>query len=212
MDASISVRQGRSRLAWQLVPCVLWILGPLKSCGAAHPDGVNVVSVLPEPTTVLRWLSMPVNRLFPASRSSSFCSHLPAEPGRATPLPSHGPAFRATLVEGGRGRADEAENQISLPDRRAAGGVARCEPGLDFRKQACPNGKRVAGAGARSCSANGCRLGIHGGQSRPPGPSGLHGRWRVPRASLRHCWSHHRSVFHDAFRLHDAVREFQSAQ
>lgn len=37
MDASISVRQGRSRLAWQLVPCVLWILGPLKSCGPLIP-------------------------------------------------------------------------------------------------------------------------------------------------------------------------------
>lgn len=31
-------------------------------------------------------------------------------------------------------------------------------------------------------------------------------------ASLRHCWSHYRSVFHDAFRLHDAVREFQPTQ
>ena len=46
---------------------------------------------------------MPVRRPLPASRSSSFCSHLPAEPGRATSLPSYGPAFRATLVEGGRG-------------------------------------------------------------------------------------------------------------
>ena len=34
----------------------------------------------------------------------------------------------------------------------------------------------------------------------------------VPGASLRHCRSHYRSVFHDAFRLHDAVREFQPTQ
>ena len=187
--------------------------GPIEELRAAHPDGVNVVSVLPSRQLILRWLSMPVNRLFPASRSSSFCSHLPAEPGRATPPPVARPGFPRYTGRRWKGGAPmKLKTKFSLPDRRAAGGVARCEPGLDFRKQACPNGKRVAEQARALAQQMDAVWGIHGGQSRPPGPSGFTEDGVYQRASLRHCWSHHRSVFHDAFRLHDAVREFQSAQ
>ncbi|MFR1166513.1 MAG: hypothetical protein ACLSDQ_02175 [Adlercreutzia equolifaciens] len=49
-DGYIDLAAGRSRLAWRLAPCARSI-SAYRGMRAAHPDGVNRISVLPEPTT-----------------------------------------------------------------------------------------------------------------------------------------------------------------